>query len=42
MNGFLLVLSFGLFRIVLPLAVLFLIGEWVHRRQNSLRVNSES
>gem|GEM_PF-3328057 len=40
MNGFLLVLSFGFFRIVLPVALLFLIGEWVQRRQNSLRVNS--
>ena len=40
MSGFLFVLSFGLFRIVLPLAVLFFIGEWVQRSQDGLRVNS--
>ena len=39
MNGFLLIVSFGFFRIVLPLTILFLIGEMVKRHQNRLRVN---
>ena len=42
MNGFLLVVSFGFFRIVLPLAILFLFGEWIKQRQNNLHTNSWS
>lgn len=40
MNGLLVVISFGFFRIVLPLTILCLIGEWVKHHQNNLHANS--
>lgn len=40
MNGLILMVFLGLFRIVLPLTILILIGEWVLHHRNGLRINS--